>query len=277
MLRRGAKTMADDDSLIVRLKNLPAVRALGRREVERRIAAEREGGMQVPERASAWALTDLALWQLIPDDEAIHLRSVMRTRDYQRRETGLLSEDDGRVWIVLEGGVKLCRVGALGRRLVEALLEPGDVFGRLTKAAEMETYELQALQASRVASVARGEFTALLERNPELCCCVIQDLEDRQRKLVRRLESLAFKDVRVRVAESLLELSTEHGEPCQHGFAVDLRITQQDLAELVGASRQMVNRVLGELSRELYVQRMGRVICVLDAHRLERYVDALAS
>ena len=94
---------------------------------------------------------------------------------------------------------------------------------------------------------------------------------------MRRLEALAFKDVRVRVAESILQLVTEHGEPCQHGFAVDLRINQQDLAELVGASRQMVNRVLGELSRQLYVQRMGRVICVLHKERLQSYVDAMTS
>ena len=95
-------------------------------------------------------------------------------------------------------------------------------------------------------------------------------MEGRQRQLVRRIEGLVFKDVQCRVAEMLLELIREQGDHCQHGFAVDVRINQQDLAELVGASRQMVNRVLGDLSRRLYLHRMGRVICVLHRERLER-------
>lgn len=266
--------MADDDSLLVKMKGLPAVRALGRREVKRRLAKEREQGVKVPEPASAWALSGVALWERLPGDEAERLRRGMRVREYDTRDTALLCDEDGMVWVVLSGGVKLCRIGALGRRLVEAFLEPGDLFGRLAESGG-DDYEVQALQPSSIASVAREDLAALLSRHPSLGFCVIQNLEDRQRRLVRRLEALAFKDVRVRVAESILQLVTEHGEPCRHGFAVDLRINQQDLAELVGASRQMVNRVLGELSRDLYVQRMGRVICVLHKERLQSYVDAM--
>ena len=198
---------------------------------------------------------------LVPDAEV---------RRLARRRPHLLDEADDRVWIVLEGGVKLCRVGLAGKRLVEAILEPGDVFGRISAGAERASYEVEALEASRIAALARGQFEPLLRRHPDLAYCVVQELEDRQRRLVRRLEALVFKDVRARVAETLLELTREHGEPCPHGFAIDLRISQEDLAELVGASRQMVNRVLGELQRRLYVQRMGRVLCVLHRDRLER-------
>ena len=132
-------------------------------------------------------------------------------------------------------------------------------------------YEVEALEASRHRGAgARPSFEPLLRRHPDLAYSVVQELEDRQRRLVRRLEALVFKDVRARVAETLLELTREHGEPCAHGFAIDVRMSQEDLAELVGASRQMVNRVLGELQRRLYVQRMGRVLCVLHRDRLER-------
>jgi CRP-like cAMP-binding protein len=104
---------------------------------------------------------------------------------------------------------------------------------------------------------------------------VVQELENRQRKLVRRIEALVFKDVHTRVAETLLDLARKHQEPCSHGFAVDVRITQQDIAELVGASRQMVSRVLGDFERRLYVQRMGRVLCILHAERLHRFAEGL--
>ncbi len=252
-----------------RIKGTAPVRALGRRAVA--ALDERERRAPPAARASgAWALSRVRLLEAVPEAELMALVPDADVRRLARRRPHLLDEADGRVWIVLEGGVKLCRVGLAGKRLVEAILEPGDVFGRISAGAERASYEVEALEASRIAAVARGQFETLLRRHPDLAYCVVQELEDRQRRLVRRLEALVFKDVRARVAETLLELTREHGQPCPHGFAIDLRISQEDLAELVGASRQMVNRVLGELQRRLYVQRMGRVLCVLHRDRLER-------
>ena len=256
-----------------RIKGTAPVRALGRRAVA--ALDERERRAPPAARASgAWALSRVRLLEAVPEAELMALVPDAELRRLARRRPHVLDEADERVWIVLEGGVKLCRVGLAGKRLVEAILEPGDVFGRISAGGERASYEVEALEASRIAALARGQFEPLLRRHPELACCVVQELEDRQRRLVRRLESLVFKDVRARVAETLLELTREHGQPCPHGFAIDLRISQEDLAELVGASRQMVNRVLGELQRRLYVQRMGRVLCVLHRDRLERLAAA---
>jgi CRP/FNR family transcriptional regulator, cyclic AMP receptor protein len=252
-----------------RIKGTAPVRALGRRAVA--ALDERERRAPPPARASgAWALSRVRLLEAVPEAELMALVPDAELRRLARRRPQLLDEADERVWIVLEGGVKLCRVGLAGKRLVEAILEPGDVFGRISAGGERASYEVEALEESRIAALARGQFEPLLRRHPDLAYCVVQELEDRQRRLVRRLEALVFKDVRARVAETLLELIREHGQPCPHGFAIDLRISQEDLAELVGASRQMVNRVLGELQRRLYVQRMGRVLCVLHRDRLER-------
>jgi CRP/FNR family transcriptional regulator, cyclic AMP receptor protein len=263
----------DTRPVLTRLKELEPVRALGRRAV---IAMnEREKRRPpAPRRAGAWALERLRLLDSIPEAELVALEKNVTVDSHPRRHTWLLSDAGSQVWVVLSGGVKLCRVSALGQRLVEALLEPGDVFGRVSPGGgEPVTYELQSLETTRIAALPRPEFEALLRRHPGLAYAVVQTLEDRQRKLVRRIEGLVFKDVRARVAETLLELVREHGHACAHGFAVDVRITQQDLADLVGASRQMVNRVIGELSRELYVHRSGRVICVLHRERLQRLAE----
>jgi CRP/FNR family transcriptional regulator/CRP/FNR family cyclic AMP-dependent transcriptional regulator len=78
---------------------------------------------------------------------------------------------------------------------------------------------------------------------------VIQELEARSRRLERRLESLVFKSVEARTVEALLELSGEVGESCSHGMAIDVRLSQQDLADLIGASRESVNRIVGDLQK----------------------------
>ena len=265
---------ADESSVIGRIKELAPVRALGRRAVVVLNEREKKSGLPARKQSGAWALERLGLLSSVAEDEILALEREIAVETYAKRHTRLQNDSGEHVFIVLSGGVKLCRVGMLGQRLVEALLAPGDVFGRVsTGRSDSVTYEIETLEQSRIATLSRSSFEALLRRHPELAFVVLQNLEDRQRKLVRRIEGLVFKDVRARVAETLLELVREQGDHCRHGFAVDIRITQQDLAELVGASRQMVNRVLGELSRELYVHRTGRVICVLHRERLQRLAE----
>jgi CRP/FNR family transcriptional regulator, cyclic AMP receptor protein len=246
------------------------MRALLRQLVSVLNQRERRSGRPLRARErGVWALSNTGLLTSPAGDELLALAERTELQRLARRQTSLLDEHDEMVWVVLSGGVKLCRVGALGGRLVEAILGPGDLFGRLSKGGAASVLEVESLEASELAVLPRQSLEALLRRHPELAYSVVQELEDRQQRLVRRLESLVFKDVRARVAETLLELARGHG-PCQHGFAVDVRINQQDLAELVGATRQMVNRILGELSRDLYLQRVGKVICVLHLERLQR-------
>jgi CRP/FNR family cyclic AMP-dependent transcriptional regulator len=271
--------MSIGERIIEKLVGTAPVRAIGKRAVARLDARERTTGrpsLSAPNR-SVWALSRLRLLQAVPEGQVERLSRAVQVVAFPRRHVVLLEEDVDRVWLVLGGGVKLSRVGALGRRFVEAIVEPGDVFGRLSTAGSPTTYEAQMLEPTRIAAIPRTAFEELLRAHPDLSFTVVQQLEDRQRRLVRRVESLVFKDVRARVADTLLDLATEDLSPCRHGFAVDLRITQQDLADLVGASRQMVNRVLGELSRELYVQRVGRTICILHMERLQRLADAYGS
>ncbi len=271
--------MRAPNDLISQLKESSTGRAVGRRVVATLDRRERAGShlTRATSTSHMWALMRLRLLDEVSETELNELSCHITVTDYPRRHCLLLDEQAGHVWLVLKGSIKLSRLGFLGRRFVEALLETGDIFGRLSSNGELASYEAQMLEPTQIATVPREHFERLLRRHPDLSFSVVQELENRQRRLVRRIEALVFKDVRARVAEMLLELAQETNAPCQHGFAVDVRITQQDLADLVGASRQMVNRVLGELSRSLYIHRMGRVICILHRDRLERFVDDVST
>ena len=114
-----------------------------------------------------------------------------------------------------------------------------------------------------------------LSSKPELLMTCVQLLEDRERRLSRRMESLVFKDVGARVVETLMPLTVDIPEKCPYdggvsarGMAVDCRVTQSDLAELVVASRQAVNLVLRGLESTGMFHRHGRVLCVPDVRRL---------
>lgn len=242
--------------------------------------ARRESAGKTPPRLSGRESMRLSylrradLFRCLSVEQLRQLSDESEMRELARREVWLIGNQDDHVHVVVNGGVKLCRTSPLGRRIVEGILERGDVFGSLTDRND-RTYYVEALDRVVLISMPRQALRKALEVEPELSLEIVQIIEDRERRLSMRLESLVFKDVPARVVETLLLLTREHGNPCVHGFAVDVRVSQQDIADLVGASRQMVNRVIRDLTLKFYVKRKGRVLCILDISRLERLVDEL--
>lgn len=258
--------------LIDKIKNARPVRGVAKELVERFDRSEQEQqGTSRPrgQRTHWWALTRLRLFERLGAEPLDVEGLSVFTLD--KRQLRPLEPDDDAVYGVAHGALKLYRNRLIGKEFLVRLVEAGDVFGRIS--ATSDEFVIQAISATRVLRIPRASFVGLLQRRPELALEVVQLVEEQNRHLVRRLEALAFKDVHTRVAETLLELAAEHGQVCGHGFAVDIRLNQQDLADLVGASRQMVNRVLGDLSRRLLIQKMGRVICILHLERLRRYAE----
>ncbi|MBX3247731.1 MAG: Crp/Fnr family transcriptional regulator [Myxococcales bacterium] len=222
--------------------------------------------------AGCWSLATAALWERAPDEVRRALSDHMGVRRHDARVHVALDHGGDVVYLLLEGGAKLYRASAGGRKLVEAIVAPGDVFGRLGASGhEEEAAALETLEATRLGLISRDAFQEALRRHPDFAFEVVQYLDDRTRRLARALHALAFKDVETRLAETLVALARAEGEACSHGFAVDLRLSQTDLAELVGASRQVVNQTLGRFERRMLVQRIGRVICILELDRLDRF------
>ncbi|MDH4225772.1 MAG: Crp/Fnr family transcriptional regulator [Deltaproteobacteria bacterium] len=221
-----------------------------------------------------WYLLNLDLFQAVPPEEIQSLADATEVLPIHRRESVLLDDASGCVHVVASGCLKLSRTSFLGRRLMDGVLNPGDVFGRIS-GADGTAYTVEALEDTRLLHISRDQFNGLIGRQAGFAFRVVQLLEERDRRMERRIESLVFKDVRTRLLETLMDLCRDYGEKCVHGYAVDIRITQQDLADLVGASRQMVNKILRELvlKRVLARKQGGRLLCILSIQKLAALAD----
>ena len=168
--------------------------------------------------------------------------------------------------------MKLGRRSPDGRENLLSVLGPGEMFGELslfdpgprtataTAVNDALLYELGPRGAHRVA---RGAP----DRSPSTCS---QALARRLRRTNEALADLVFSDVPGRVAKALLDLSTRFGEPTEDGLRVAHGLTQEELAQLVGASRETVNKALADFTGRGWVRREGRVVVLLDLDRLER-------
>lgn len=240
---------------------------LDRREAE----AESRGVLPDPVGGCSrqvWALHRSELFASLPTAQLQRLAAAARSRSLEPREEFLVC-DETHVYVVETGGVKVVRETMDGRRLIEAVVESGGFFGGLTENPP-EHHMVEALESTSLLQLPRDVLWTHIQENPRLALVVIQALDARQRKLSRRVASLVFKSVEMRVVEAILEMCKEYPDRCQHGLAVDVRLSQQDLADLVGASRESVSRVMSQMQKRDYVFRHGKVLCIASIERLER-------
>jgi CRP-like cAMP-binding protein len=166
----------------------------------------------------------------------------------------------------------LLRQGKGKGRSVLAILKPGDLFGEVLR-PEGSLMEELAISSGKceVWSIEGRDFRALLEARPALAVDVIRALNDRVRQMRQRVLGLTRKDVPARLAEMLITLAQAHGERIAPGNELCLHgITQQDLADLVGASRSFVSTLINKMKRDALLANQGRLLVLKDEEGLNR-------
>lgn len=153
--------------------------------------------------------------------------------------------DDGHsLFVVQSGSLKVYLMDENGREMTLSLLGPGDYFGELALLDEApRSASVMALQRSELLQISRPSFLALVDDNPAWVRILLRNLVGRVRSLTENVRGLALEDVFGRIVRLLESLAVERdGQE-----VVERRLTQQEIANLVGASREMVNRILRDL------------------------------
>src|SRR5215469_13216561 len=191
----------------------------------------------------------------LPDEDIKALMAVARKRTFRAGEVIFHREDVGQVlYVIKEGKVNICLISPEGQEISLVVLGKGDFFGELaildglprsTDAIALERVECYTLQ--------RSDFHNAIMKNPKIAIQVLEILSRRLRKTDDKVEDLVVLDVYGRVAKKLLDLAHEHGVNTEDGTRIDMRLTQQDLASMVGASRESVNKVMGYFTDKRYI------------------------
>ena len=176
-----------------------------------------------------------------------------------------------RLYVISEGKIKLGRSSSDGRENLIAVLGPGEMFGELSLFDPgPRSLGASAVSDSVVYELGHDALLRVLEANPGVAKHLLTALARRLRRTNEALADLVFSDVPGRVAKALLDLSTRFGEQVDEGIRVAHDLTQEELAQLVGASRETVNKALADFAGRGWVRREGRAVVLLDLDRLER-------
>jgi CRP/FNR family cyclic AMP-dependent transcriptional regulator len=177
-------------------------------------------------------------------------------------------------YVIQSGLVKIVTEQADGTQLILAILGPGDVISALTINDCVGTaHSILPLDETALLWIDRHAFERCLQTMPELSANLAGVLARQVRLANDRIEAMAGIDVRARIVRHLLLLAREYGEPTDTADCVriPLRLTQGDLARLVGASRVRVNHALSELRRRQILEMQGvHQLCIRDVAALEK-------
>ena len=175
------------------------------------------------------------------------------------------------LYMVISGKVKLTRTAPDGRESLVSVHGSGDMFGEL--AMFDPTYRTSAAVAvtdARLAQIAHSDLRAVLATKPAVSLLLLKVLAQRLRRITEANTNLIFTDVPGRVAKALLDLASKFGTATSEGIQVNHDLTQEELAQLVGASRETVNKALADFATRGWIQLAAKSVLLIDPDRLKR-------
>lgn len=219
-------------------------------------------------------LARVPLFAELTSEELDVLSACLRHRRYARGETIFLRGDPGSsLYIVESGRVKIVLSSAEGREFVLALLGPGDFFGELALLdGEPRSADAVAHETSQLLLLQRPDFLRFLDAHPRAAAGLLTVLSQRLRHDAEVLQDVAFLDVPARLARAILQLVEDLGQPSGEGTVVASRLTQAELAAMVGATRESINKWLGFYERQGLIRWEAGRLTVLKPDGLRKRI-----
>jgi CRP-like cAMP-binding protein len=187
-------------------------------------------------------------------------------------------EPGHQVYAVMEGRLKAAGRGRDGKEVVFRFMDPGEVIGEIAFLdAEPRSATVQAVEDSTLLTLHRRDLLPFLERNPKAAIKLASVLAQRIRSLSELVEDRVFLGLPPRLAKKLLALASRYGKEMEDGLRIDLKLPQHQLGELVGTSRESINKQLRRWSDEGVLHFAGGYVTIKDRARLEELASLLAT
>jgi CRP-like cAMP-binding protein len=221
-------------------------------------------------KRTLWYLKKIPLLAELGPEVLARLAERVEMKEVRRREVVYLPGDPGRSLFFVNGGrVKVSKVTRDGKALTLSYCGPSEVFGETCLIDGGPRSEMaEAVENAMLTEVERADFERLLAMHPSLGSAMTKLMVHRRRELENKVEGLVFRDVTSKLAELLVKLAGEYGVDDSRGTMVALKITHQELANLIGSTRETVSLTLSQFKKKNLICTEGRKVIIADAESL---------
>ncbi|MCP3925255.1 MAG: Crp/Fnr family transcriptional regulator [Desulfobacterales bacterium] len=219
-------------------------------------------------------IRNIALFASMNDKDLLNIQNSLRETKIKQGDSLFRKGDEGTsLYIVKSGTVKIVLPSAEGNEIIVTIFSKGDYFGEMSLVdEEPRSADAIAMEETELYVLKRSDFLSFLQSNVEAIKSVLSVLSKRLRRTDELLEDTCFLNISARLAKKLIELAEKYGKVDGKTVYVDLGLTQKELGDTIGATRESINKELKSLREKGLVQTEGNKIRILDIEELKRRV-----
>lgn len=223
-------------------------------------------------------LRGVPIFSSLSDRELDLLLTYTTTKRLKKRAFLCRRGDPGlQLFALMEGRLRVVGEGGEGREVVFNFMDPGDVIGEISLLdSQPRSASVEAVEDSTLLVLHRRDLLPFFERNPKAAMKLASVLAERLRRLSELVEDTVFLGLPSRLAKKLLALAQRYGRATPKGLLIDLKLPQHELGELVGTSRESINKQLRQWAEEGIVHVERGYVTLSDRARLEELARLLA-
>ena len=216
-------------------------------------------------------INKVSIFSTLNREEVKELTRYLLSQTYAKKES-VFSEGDPSEWlyIVTTGKVKITKLSNEGKEIILEIISPHEMFGGIAVVRGFPyPANAVAMEDSEVMKISRKNLLSLMDKLPNLMYCMAMNIGDRIKGTHETLKSIALEKVESRIASLLIKLSEKSGEKVAEGIAINMKLTKQDIAEMVGTTVETAIRTTSKLAKAgLLVSKSGKII-IRDIERLK--------
>ncbi len=228
-----------------------------------------------PVRNKLWYLKNIRLFEDLSQSEMQEMERITRMQEIKRRQPLYLPGDpSNNVYLLKQGRVKIANTASSGKEVTFEILEPGEVFGELDVLEDSpRSTSAEALDDALICVIPRKDFDRYLAMHPNVTVKLTKLIGLRLKKIQSRVEDLVFRDVPARLAHLLLELCRSDGVAEGSGIRLRAKLTHQEMANLIGCSRETVSTILGQFRDDGLIRMDGRTLIIVNEKGLSSLIS----
>ena len=222
-----------------------------------------------------WFIKKCNLFSHLSSADVSGLESRSRMRKLKRGEPVYLphEESDG-IILVAEGRVKICYTTPDGKQSILGFVDSGEIFGELSLVSDQPRDEYaETTEKTTLVLLPKRDLMIVAQKYPSIGMGVSKLIGMRRQRVERRLRNLLFRSNRERIIHLLLELTEKYGKRAEEGVNLGIRLSHQDMASIIGSTRETVTVVLGQLQAEGLLTISRRRLNLTDLESLAREVN----
>jgi CRP/FNR family transcriptional regulator, cyclic AMP receptor protein len=219
-------------------------------------------------------LKHFAFFSDLPEEDLESISNITLERNYKKNMLIFMEGEPGEAFYYIKSGkVKIFRTYEDGKEHIINICSEGDVFGEATLFSNIP-YPASAsvYEDSTIGIIKNSQLEALIQNNTELALKIIKVLAKKLIFAQHKIKDLAFNDVFARTASQILKLAKEYGSKTDKGLTINIELSRQELADMVGTTRETVSRAIGKFKKEKSITEDNDKLVILNIEKLKSWI-----